>query len=105
MDNPTEVTIDGVRYMRADTQGPIKIAVLERGFVYIGRVDQVDGEIVIRGARSLIRWGTSKHLGELYSGPLPNTRLGAACTVRARLQQLIHVIEVDEHAWCEHING
>ena len=105
MDHPRETTIDGVRYRQVDEFGPIKIVVLERGFIYVGRTEPANEEITIHGARSLIRWGTSHHLGELHDGPLKDTKLGASCTVRARLDQLIHTIEVSQDAWSKHITG
>lgn len=100
-----EVTIDGQRYVLACESGPIKIVVLERGFVYVGRVNEEgDPVIVIHGARSIIRWGTSQHLGELVGGPRPETKLGAPCTVQCRISQVIHMIEVDQNGWEKHIN-
>jgi hypothetical protein len=101
-----EIVIDGVRYISADSLGgDIKIVVIERGFVYVGRVEVGDGELMIHSARSLIRWGSSQHLGELVDGPLAETKLGAKCTVRVRDGQVIHTIEVDQNAWHKHING
>ncbi len=98
-----EVVIDGERYVRACDSGPIKIVVLERGFVYIGRVD-VEGDpvVTIHGARSIVRWGTTNHLGQLVDGPLGNTKLGAPCTVQCRVGQIIHMIEVSQDAWTKH---
>lgn len=99
-----EVTIDGQRYVLACDSGPIKIVVLERGFVYVGRVsEEGDPVIVIHGARSIIRWGTSQHLGELVNGPLPDTKLGAVCTVQCRINQVIHMIEVHQDGWAKHV--
>jgi len=68
-----EIVIDGVKYVPACECGPIKIVVIERGFVYVGRVEQVNNLVRLVGARSLIRWGSSQHLGELAEGPLENT--------------------------------
>lgn len=102
----TQIIVNGVKYAPACECGPIKIVVIERGFVYIGRVDaNEDGSVTIRGARSLIRWGSSQHLGELVNGPLSETKLGASCTVQVRPQQIIHVIEVTQDAWNKHIDG
>lgn len=101
-----EMVIDGVTFVpREQGNEPIKIVVLERGFVYVGCVHPEDDGLVIHNARSLIRWGTTKHLGELVNGPLANTKLGDRCTVRARYQQVIHTIEVSQHAWNTHVNG
>lgn len=99
-----EIVVDGERYVRACDSGPIKIVVLERGFVYVGRVDEEgDPVVTIHNARSLIRWGTKKHLGQLVNGPLAETSLGDACTIKVRTNQIIHMIEVSQDAWSKHI--
>lgn len=98
-----EIVIDGVRYVPVEeVNGDIKIVVLDRGFVYVGRFECDGNHVVIHGARSLIRWGTSAHLGELINGPLDNTKLGDRCTVRAMLDQVKHTIEVNNDAWNNH---
>jgi hypothetical protein len=101
-----EIIVDGVKYVPVCESGPIKIVVIERGFVYVGRVEVGcdTGDVTIRGARSLIRWGSSQHLGELVNGPLENTKLGAPCTVLVRGAQVVHMIEVNNDGWNEHIN-
>ena len=103
------LTIDGVVFVAeediAKPSGPIKIVVIERGFVYVGRVSTLDaGTLQIEAARSLIRWGSSQHLGELVNGPLENTKLGAACTVLVRNSQVIHMIEANQDGWSKHCN-
>ena len=100
------VTIDGRRYIPVEDAGEIKIVVLERGFIYVGRVDEGDPvDITIRGARALIRWGTENHLGELVNGPLDSNRLGDSCVVKARWNpQVIHRIEVNQDAWASTIS-
>ncbi len=101
---PAEIVVDGVRYVPRQSPGAIAIVVLDHGFVYVGRVtrDAEKGETTICGARNLIRWGTSQHLGELVHGPLDATKLGAQCTVRVLDEHVIHTIEVDEHGWQQH---
>jgi hypothetical protein len=106
------IVVDGVTYVPADLFGPIKIVVIERGFVYVGRLtmneeSEVEGRLTwtILGARSLICWGSSQHLGELVHGPLEETRLGAPCTVQVRDSQVVHMIEVDQDAWKQHVDG
>jgi hypothetical protein len=99
-----EIIVDGERFLRACDAGPIKIVVLERGFVYVGRVDEEgDPVVTIHGARALIRWGANKHLGQLANGPLPETNLGDPCTVQCRVNQVIHMIEVSQDAWTTHV--
>jgi hypothetical protein len=98
------IVVNGVKYVPAEYCGPIKIVVIERGFVYVGHVANGEKDVIIRNARSVIRWGSSQHLGELVNGPLENTKMGAACTVRVRESQIIHMIEVDQNAWATHCN-
>ncbi|WP_455387509.1 hypothetical protein [Petrachloros mirabilis] len=101
----TSVMVDGKRYFPADEAGDIKIVVLDGGFVYVGRVDTSQpGFLSIRNARCLIRWGTTKHLGELVSGPLSDTTLGDPCIVRCYESQVKHMIEVNQDAWKTHID-
>ena len=95
----SEITVDGRRYIPADESGEIKIIVLERGFVYVGHYAEDGDKATITDARSLILWGTSEHLGELVGGPKEKTKLGAVCTVTARLSQIIHTIEVSQDGW------
>ena len=95
------VIVNGIEYVRKDTAGEIKIVVLDRGFVYVGRYSEDGDKITISDARCLVRWGTTKHLGELANGPLANTKLGDPCTVRARISQVIHTIEVNQNDWTD----
>lgn len=100
-----EIVVDGVTYVPKESPpGDIKICVLDRGFVYVGRLERTGDEIVIRGARSLIRWGTNAHLGQLVGGPTVTTKLGDPCTVRATVDQLKHTVEVDADVWSKHIS-
>jgi hypothetical protein len=68
------------------------IAVLDRGFVYVGDVEEQSDRIVIQRARNIRRWGTSAGLGELRNGPLPNTVLDQVGTVIAYRHAVIHLI-------------
>lgn len=77
-----------------------RIAVLDRGFVYVGQC-AFDGDVLtITGAQCVRRWGTSAGLGELAAkGPLPNTQLDATGTVRAPARSVIHLIDCNAEAW------
>jgi len=77
-----------------------QIAVLEHGFVYYGDVERDGDEIVIRGACTVRRWGTTRGLGQLANeGPQPTTTLDPAGEVRAPRTSLIHLIACSEAAW------
>jgi hypothetical protein len=103
MSAPNTIKIDEVEYVRADApkppDGPIKIVVLDRGFVYVGGV-KIDGDfVVITGAKNIRIWGTTKGLGELVNGPLSGTKLDAVGVVRAPLRALISLIDVEQSKW------
>jgi hypothetical protein len=79
--------------------GDVKIVVLDRGFVYVGRT-AIEGDfIVIRNAHNIRAWGTTKGLGELVSGPTKDTKLDVVGTVKAPLRALISIIDTKEGAW------
>ena len=88
-----EITINDIIYVPKTLQGDMRIVVLDRGFVYVGQVQEEDDRITIHNARCIIRWGTTKHLGELASGPLDGTELGDICTVECYKHSVIHMIE------------
>ncbi len=76
------------------------IAVLERGFVYVGEPFYPDDGLVLRNAFCIRRWGTSRGLGELaLTGPTKNTVLDPAGTVRAPISAVIHTIDCELSAW------
>ncbi|MEK9722097.1 MAG: hypothetical protein VW405_01260 [Rhodospirillaceae bacterium] len=77
-----------------------QIAVLDRGFVYVGHVSAADGWIKIEGARCVRRWGTTRGLGQLAAeGPQEATKLDPAGTVRAPLSSVVHLIDADPTKW------
>lgn len=77
-----------------------QIVVLDRGFVYAGRVEIADGFVTITQAKCVRRWGTAKGLGELAAeGPKSRTELDDAGTVVAPMSALIHLINCNAAAW------
>lgn len=77
------------------------IVVLDRGFVYVGEVREVDEKwIIIEHAQNIRRWGTQgKGLGALANGPLPETVLDKCPTVRAYRDEVKHFLAVEEKSW------
>ena len=97
---PDSIKIDDVEYVRKEmAPGDIKIVVLDRGFIYVGNVVDESEFIVIRNARNIRVWGTSKGLGELVGGPLAKTVLDTVGTVRAPKRALISLIDVEQSKW------
>lgn len=88
--------------MTSSTTAPAgkQIAILDRGFVYVGNVEVAGDWLVISDAQNVRRWGTTKGLGELAAkGPQARTELDPAGTVRAPLRAVIGLIACEASAW------
>ncbi len=86
-------------------QDDVRIVIAQRGWVFIGRFAREEHEIVLRDARTIRRWGTTKGLGELRAGPQRETVLDEAGTVRLHPLQIIATIEADAKAWAKHFGA
>lgn len=73
-----------------------QIVVLDRGFVYVGKVSLNGETLTINNARNIRRWGTTKGLGELVDGPTPNTKLDQVGKVIAPMRAVIHLIQCNK---------
>jgi len=81
------------------TPSEIKIAVCDKGFVYVGRCARDGDMLIISNANNIRYWGTSKGLGELVNGPLAGTKLDPVGTVRVPIHALILLIDVVSSKW------
>lgn len=104
------ITIDGVQYERVNTNGESLCIVIadNRGLTFIGRVNTSSlaedaGVVTIRGARCIVRWGTTEHLAQIAAGPTENTRLGAKRDVIVRLASVVAFYVADEEGWASHV--
>jgi hypothetical protein len=68
------------------------IVVLDRGFVYVGDVVEGPEKLTISNAKNIRRWGTTKGLGELTSGPLEDTIIDPVGVVVCYRKAVIHLI-------------
>ena len=80
MQNAIEtIKFDEVEYVRKDSlmtpikNGETQIVVMPNGFIYVGEVVEDGDNFIIRNAKNLRKWGTTRGLGELRNGKLPNT--------------------------------
>jgi len=80
--NINEIEINGVKYIRKDSinfpkqyEGDIKIVVLQRGWVYIGRFERIGNDCKLHNASCIRVWGTTKGLPELVNGLTKDTVL------------------------------
>ena len=74
--------------MNAET----KIVVLDRGFVFVGKVVDEGDNIRVTNCRNVRRWGTSKGLGELRNGPTEDTVLDEVGEIIAPKRAVIYQI-------------
>jgi hypothetical protein len=79
----------------------IRIAVLQRGWVVVGRVaEESDKELRFESASVIRRWGTTKGLGEIaINGPTSETILDACGSVRAHPLAVVMQIDCQEEKW------
>jgi transketolase C-terminal domain/subunit len=100
---PDTITIDDVKYVRADsikaTDGDIKIVVADRGFVYVGHLEETENYAVLRNAKNIRIWGTTKGLSELVGGPTSKTVLDVVGIVRVPNRAVISIIDVEQSKW------
>ena len=80
--------------------GDVKIVVLQRGWVYIGRLKKDDNLCTLSNAYCIRTWGTTKGLQELVSGATPSTILDKCeGVVEFDWLTVIHTITVNESKW------
>lgn len=109
MTTPDSVTIDGHTYVRADTipnahaDSPVRIVVLQRGWVVVGHYSEDGDRVSVTSAKVIRRWGTTKGLGELVSGPTSKTVLDPAGVVEAHRLGVVLTIAADADAWKGHL--
>jgi hypothetical protein len=78
----------------------LNIAVLDRGWVFVGRVESDTEYIVIKNGACIRYWGTSKGLGELATGgPLPQTKLDPVEAVKFSPRALLFLLPCKEEKW------
>ena len=70
------VTIDGVEYTPVKNDSDVKIVVLQRGWVMVGRLERTGSDCKLHNAAVIRVWGTKKGLGEIaQAGPTKDTVL------------------------------
>ena len=98
------LTINGLEYVRKDClsvpSGPIKIVILQRGWVMVGKFSQVNSQCRLDHAAVIRRWGTTKGLGEIADGgPTKNTVLDKTPPVEFHEMTVIATIQCRAEKW------
>ena len=98
------ITVNGkTYYSEKPSQNPttIKIVVLQRGWVLIGKFERDGDQCKLHQASVIRNWGTTKGLGELAKdGPTSSTKIDK-CYGLVEFEALTMVlsISVDESKW------
>ncbi len=102
------VLINGKTYVLEGTQkspnyqGQVKIVVLQRGWVYIGRFSRKDNDCQLMNAYCIRTWGTTKGLQELVNGATSSTKLDKCDgIVEFDWLTVVHTITVKEDKWSQ----
>ena len=104
-----KIEIEGTVYVPIDSvnkhlnhTGEIKIVVLQRGWVYIGRLEKDGDWFRLHNAYCIRVWGTTKGLVELADGKTEKTVLDK-CNgiVEFHPYTIINTISVNEELWKE----
>lgn len=98
-----KITIDGIKYIpeEKDNNLPIKIVLLQRGWVVIGRYSEEENDMcVLNDAYVIRRWGTSGGLGQLaLEGKQSETKLEKTGVVKFHKLTSVAMIEADYSIW------
>ena len=71
-----QIQVDGIIYEPVTVKGDVKIFILQRGWVMVGRFERKGNDCKLSQASVIRSWGTTKGLGEIASnGPTKDTKL------------------------------
>lgn len=105
------ITVNGVEYIAksqaqySEPSGDLKIVVLQRGWVMVGKLERSGSECKLHKASVIRNWGTKKGLGEIAAGgPTKDTVLDA-CNGLVEFDYLtvVAAISCSEAKWAKHL--
>jgi hypothetical protein len=101
-----EITINNEIYIKKSSvegnykPSPVRIAVLNRGWVVVGRVKEEKNKTFITNASVIRRWGTTEGLGELaYNGELNDTVLDTCPDIEVETANIVLLMNCNEENW------
>ena len=100
--NVQEIVIDGTTYVPKGQNytGDVKIVVLQRGWVYVGRFSREGNDCKLTNASCIRSWGTTKGLQELVNGATSKTVLDKCeGVVEFDWLTVVHTITVNAEKW------
>jgi len=85
---------------------PVRILILQRGWVVVGRVaSETENSVVLEGASIVRRWGTKNGLGEIAEGgPVKELTVLDKCgTLRTHPLGIVAQLDCDASKWDKHL--
>ena len=83
----------------------IVIAILQRGWVFVGKLTADGSQLTLSNAYNIRRWGTTEGLGELATkGPLSETKLDKVGTVTFHELTTVAMIDCDQDVWSKQLS-
>jgi hypothetical protein len=99
--------IDGVEYVAKESlpTGNIKIVILQRGWVKVGRFYQDGASCRLENCATIRNWGATKGLGEIaQNGPTTKTVLDPEPTCRFHELTAICTVDCVEEKWATRLS-
>ena len=95
------ITVDGVDYAPLTIEGDIKIVILQRGWILVGKFERKGSDCKLYNASVIRNWGTTKGLGEIAEkGPTSTTKLDPCYgIVEFDYLTVVATIAVNEKKW------
>jgi exosome complex RNA-binding protein Rrp4 len=80
----------------------MQIVIGQRGWVWAGMTRRDGDHLVIRDARVVRIWGTTRGLAQIAAeGPTKDTKLDAPCTVRVHVLAVVGAYDANAEAWAK----
>lgn len=106
-----EVSINGVEYIRKDSvkeqdvKGDIKIVILQRGWIIVGRFERNGSDCKVSNASVIRTWGTTNGIGEIAKkGPTSSTKLDKCYgVVQFDYLTVVATIDCTEAEWASEL--
>ena len=110
MSEPQSLMVNDVKYVREDSVCPnknlssdIRIVILQRGWVAVGRFEQDESDCILKTASIIRKWGTTKGLGEIITGPKSDTVLDPCGTLRFHELAIVASMDCEVSKWEKHL--
>ena len=75
------------------------IVAADRGFVWVGDVERSGDCLLIHNAKNIRKWGTTRGIGELRSGPTKDTIADEQGEIVVPWHAVIHITKCNPNCW------